>query len=155
CVTSPEVIVAEYKGVATGSFATVLDTSTSKNSTASATCDSGFKTTTNANDILLGANLAGTITSAPGSNYSNRAITRPLGDLLEDRIVTSTGSYDSVATMSASANCIMSFLAIKEAPNQAPVVSAGPNQSITLPNNSVTLEGVVTDDGLPNNTLTV
>ncbi len=33
--------------------------------------------------------------------------------------------------------------------NQPPVVNAGPNQTITLPTNSVTLNGTVTDDGLP------
>jgi RHS repeat-associated protein len=38
--------------------------------------------------------------------------------------------------------------------NQAPVVSAGTAQSITLPSQAV-LYGSVTDDGLPNNTLTV
>jgi len=37
--------------------------------------------------------------------------------------------------------------------NTAPVVSAGPNQTITLPS-SVTLDGTVSDDGLPNPTLT-
>jgi uncharacterized protein YjiK len=34
--------------------------------------------------------------------------------------------------------------------NQAPVVSAGPDREITLPTNSVALDGTVTDDGLPN-----
>ena len=34
--------------------------------------------------------------------------------------------------------------------NQAPTVSAGPDQSIVLPNNAVTLNGVAFDDGLPN-----
>jgi len=38
--------------------------------------------------------------------------------------------------------------------NQAPVVSAGANQTITLPNQTV-LNGSITDDGLPNNTLTI
>jgi RHS repeat-associated protein len=33
--------------------------------------------------------------------------------------------------------------------NQAPVVSAGPDQSVTLPQNSVALTGTATDDGLP------
>ena len=33
--------------------------------------------------------------------------------------------------------------------NQAPVVSPGPNQTITLPANTVTLNGSVQDDGLP------
>jgi RHS repeat-associated protein len=44
---------------------------------------------------------------------------------------------------------------IKAAVNQAPVVSAGPNQAITLPTNRVTLLGSATDDGLPNNTLAI
>jgi K319L-like, PKD domain len=35
-------------------------------------------------------------------------------------------------------------------PNQPPVVDAGPNQSITLPVNTVTLNGTAADDGLPN-----
>jgi RHS repeat-associated protein len=41
-------------------------------------------------------------------------------------------------------------------PNQPPVVSAGPNQTITLPTNTVTLNGSVTDDGKPKGaTLTI
>ena len=39
--------------------------------------------------------------------------------------------------------------------NQPPVVNAGPNQTITLPTNTVTLNGSATDDGLPNGTLTI
>ncbi len=40
-------------------------------------------------------------------------------------------------------------VAAAAAQNQPPVVSAGPNQTITLPTNTVTLNGTVTDDGLP------
>jgi RHS repeat-associated protein len=40
-----------------------------------------------------------------------------------------------------------------ESANQAPVVNAGANQTITLPINTVTLSGTATDDGLPNGTL--
>jgi RHS repeat-associated protein len=39
--------------------------------------------------------------------------------------------------------------------NQPPTVNAGPNQSIVLPNNSVTLNGYAGDDGLPSNTVSV
>jgi Bacterial Ig-like domain (group 1) len=49
----------------------------------------------------------------------------------------------------------MQMVAFKEAPNQAPNVNAGPNQSITWPTNTVTLNGIATDDGLPNNTLAI
>jgi hypothetical protein len=34
-------------------------------------------------------------------------------------------------------------------PNQAPLVSAGPDQTLLQPSNSVLLEGTVSDDGLP------
>jgi hypothetical protein len=44
---------------------------------------------------------------------------------------------------------------IKAQANQAPVVSAGSNQTITLPTNLVTLFGTATDDGLPNGTLAI
>ena len=37
----------------------------------------------------------------------------------------------------------------------APVVNAEPNQTITLPVNTVTLNGTATDDGLPNGTLII
>lgn len=40
-------------------------------------------------------------------------------------------------------------------PNQPPVVNAGPNQTITLPTNTTTLNGTATDDGLPSGTLTI
>ena len=39
--------------------------------------------------------------------------------------------------------------------NQPPTVDAGNNQTIQLPTNSLTLSGTATDDGLPNNNLTV
>lgn len=39
-------------------------------------------------------------------------------------------------------------------PNNAPQVSPGPSQSITLPVTTVALNGSITDDGLPNHTLT-
>ena len=155
CVVSPEVRIAEYRGLSTASGFGAMDVNVTKNSSGSTTCDSGLATTTNQNDLLVGANLAGKSTSASGSNYTSRVITTPSGDLLEDRIVTATGSYNAGATMSASGNCLMQMVGFKEAPNQAPVADAGPNQTITWPNSSVTLDGTVTDDGLPNNTLTI
>jgi hypothetical protein len=43
----------------------------------------------------------------------------------------------------------------QSAVNQPPVVNAGPNQAITLPTSTVTLNGTATDDGLPNGTLII
>jgi RHS repeat-associated protein len=158
CVVSPDVRIAEYRGLATGSPFNPpdsLDVAAATSTSGATTCDSGFATTANSNDLLVGGNLAGKTTSVAGANYTNRLITTPSGDILEDRIVTATGRYHATATMSASGNCIMGMVAFKEAQNQAPVVNAGPTQTVTLPTNSVMLVGTVTDDGLPNNTLTI
>jgi len=73
---------------------------------------------------------------------------------MEDRVVTATGSY------SAGLRCRRRRLhhangRLPAAPNQAPVVSAGSNQTITLPTTTATLTGTATDDGLPNKSLTL
>ena len=159
CPTSPEIRIAEYKGVSqvsSGNPATDFDGTPVLQASSASIADSGFETTTNQNDLLIGIGTAGNsdLMTAPGTNYTNRVIT-PSGDILEDRIVTSTGSYDATATMSASGKWVMAMLAAKELPNQAPVVDAGPGQTINLPANTVTLDGTATDDGLPNNTLTI
>jgi len=61
------------------------------------------------------------------------------------QLTVNDGTYDSQpATVTITADAV----------NQAPVVSAGSNQTITLPDNSVTLNGSATDDGLPGGTLT-
>ena len=62
------------------------------------------------------------------------------------QLIVNDGVFDSPpATVTITAN----------PPNQPPVVNAGPNQSITLPVNTVTLNGTATDDGQPNHTLTI
>jgi hypothetical protein len=155
CVSKPEVRIAEYRGLSTNSGWSAVDLSSTQNTSSSVTCNSGNKTTTNQNDMLIGANLAAQTTTAPGANYGSRLVTTPLGDILEDQIVTAVGSYNASGTMAASGNCLMQMVAFKQAPNQAPVVNPGPNQTISLPTNSVTLAGTATDDGLPNNTLTI
>jgi hypothetical protein len=44
---------------------------------------------------------------------------------------------------------------ITAAPNQAPQVSAGPNQTTALPNATVNLQGTVTDDGFPSGAINI
>jgi len=41
------------------------------------------------------------------------------------------------------------YVFVNPAPNQPPTVNPGPNQTISLPTDTVTMNGVVTDDGLP------
>ena len=63
------------------------------------------------------------------------------------------GSYVLVLTASdtvLSASSSVTVTVNAAAVNQPPVVSAGQNQTITLPTNSVNLAGTASDDGLPN-----
>ena len=68
----------------------------------SATSNSGSVTTSNANDLLVGANLVQSTTTSAGTGYTNRVITTQDGDILEDSIVTTTGSYSATAPLSSS-----------------------------------------------------
>lgn len=97
----------------------------------------------------------GSTTTGPGIGYTSRVITTPGGNILEDKVVTAVGSYAATAPVSPSSQWVAQMVAFRQAANAAPVVSAGPNQTLTFPTNSTSLNGTVTDDGLPNNVLTI
>jgi fibronectin type 3 domain-containing protein len=91
-----DVRIAEYRGIDSVTPVDVVAGSQGSG----ATSNSGFVTTTNANDLLVGANLVSYLTTAAGAGYTNRMITSPDGDILEDRIVTAVGSYNATASVS-------------------------------------------------------
>jgi hypothetical protein len=99
----PDIRIAEYSGIDTVS---PLD-ATAGASGNSATSNSGSVTTTNANDLIVGANVVASFSSGAGSGYTQR-ILNANGDVLEDRIVTSTGSYSATAPLSPSGAWVMS-----------------------------------------------
>ena len=101
----------EYKGADTSSPVDVV-VANSGNGTSSS---SGAVTTTNANDLLFGANIVTSITSGPGSGFTSRLLTSPDGDIAEDEMVSSTGSYTATAPISSGA-WIMQLVALKAAP---------------------------------------
>ena len=105
-----DIRIAEYRGIATTSPVDVVAGA----SGSSATANSGAVTTTNANDLLVGANTVQTITSGAGSSFTQRIITSPDADILEDRIVTAVGSYSATAPM-ASGWWVMQMVAFKAA----------------------------------------
>src|ERR1700682_6183052 len=82
----------------------------------SSSSSSGAVTTTNANDLIIGANLVQTGTSGPGSGFTSRMITTPDSDIAEDRIVTAPGSYTATALVSPSGQWIMQLVAFKRHP---------------------------------------
>src|SRR5205814_5150818 len=84
----PDVRILEYRGADLGNPVDV----TAAASGNSASSGSGAVTTTNATDLLFGANIVTTLTTGPGTSFTQRLLTSPDGDIAEDRMVTSTGS---------------------------------------------------------------
>jgi hypothetical protein len=104
--------ILEYSGIALSSPVDVVAAATGT----AATSDSGPATTTNANDLLVGANMTTGTTSAAGSGWTNRIITDPDTDIAEDRIVTTTGAYRATAAVSSGSPWVMQMVAFKGAP---------------------------------------
>jgi chitodextrinase len=77
--------------------------------------NSGGATTTNAHDLLVGANLTHRHTSGPGIGFTKRLITSPHGDIAEDRVVTTAGSYSASAPLKGHGPWIMQMVAFKGA----------------------------------------
>jgi chitodextrinase len=108
-VPYPDIRVAEYSGISTTSPLDVTAVATGD----SATTDSGSASTTNANDLIVGSNAQQTTTSGAGTGFTSRQISGWDGNILEDRIVSSTGAYDATAPISPSGNWIMQMAAFK------------------------------------------
>jgi hypothetical protein len=89
-----DIRVLEYSGLAqTNPVDTVA--SASGNST---TSSSGNLTTTSATDLLIGANVVETGTTGPGTGFTQRLLTSD-GDIAEDEVVTSVGTYSATAPL--------------------------------------------------------
>ncbi len=96
-VNYPDVRIAEYSGI---DPLNPVDVSVSGTGIG-ATSSSGSVTTTNPNDLLIGANYVTTSTTGPGTGFTSRVITNPDGSILEDRVVTTTGSYSATAPLNS------------------------------------------------------
>ena len=107
----PDIRIAEYSGLDT---ANPLDVAVGAQGTTTATSNSGSVTTTNGNDLLVGANVVQSITTGAGSGFTNRIIT-PDGDILEDRVVTVTGSYSATAALDRVQPWVMQMVAFRAA----------------------------------------
>ncbi len=119
----PDIRIVEYAGA---DAANPLDvgggsTGTSPNSTTSLT-------TTNANDIIVSANYIEHSTSGSGPGFTTRMITQPNADILEDELLTSTGTYSASAPLSQSGWWVMDAAAFRQA-------SSSDTQPPTAPSN--------------------
>jgi hypothetical protein len=78
--------------------------------------DSGWVTTTNPSDLLVGIELTGGSSTGPAPNYTVRQMndSEPAGtDLIEDEFVTTTGAYHATGSMSPQAWWVMQFVALR------------------------------------------
>lgn len=106
----PSIRIAEYSGMDTVSPLDVAGGATGTGTEMS----SGAVTTTLANDLLVGGNFSGTYTASAGAGFTQRIYTFG-GEILEDRIVSSTGSYAATGTLDSSIWWIMQVAAFKAA----------------------------------------
>src|SRR5262249_51066215 len=106
-----DIRIVEYSGIDPTNPVDVVKAATGNNATAS----SGTVTTTNANDLIVGANMVATLTTGPGTGFTSRIITNPDGDIEEDRVVTATGSYGATSPMNSSGDWIMQMVAFRGA----------------------------------------
>ncbi len=131
----PDVRILEYKGV------NALDV-TSGASGNSATTNSGAATTKVASELIFGANMVATTTSAAGSGFTSRVITSPDGDIAEDKVVTTTGSNSATATLSSGGPWVMQMATFSTISGPAPTVtSVSPNSGTTAGGTAVTITG--------------
>jgi hypothetical protein len=102
----PDVRILEYSGIS------ALDV-TAGASGSGTTSNSGSATTTAANELIFGANMVSTDTSAPGTGFTSRTITHIDSDVAEDMIVTVAGTYSATASLGTSGNWVMLMATFK------------------------------------------
>ena len=104
----PDIRILEYSGADPNN---PLDTKAA-NSGSSTSSSSGSATTTNATDLIFGANTVYTYTTGPASGFTQRLLT-PYGDIAEDRMVKATGSYSATAPLGQSGPWVMQMVAFR------------------------------------------
>lgn len=104
---SPDVRIEEYAGA---NAQTPVDVTAAQTGNGGTTT-SGVVTTTNPNDLIVGANIVTGITSGPGTGFTKRILTTPDGDITEDEMVSATGNYSASAP--ATGNWIMQMVAFR------------------------------------------
>ena len=121
----PDIRILEYSGADLANPVDVVAAGSGNGPSSS----SGPATTTNATDLIFGANIVVTGTKGPGSSFTQRLLTSPDQDIAEDRMVTATGSYSATAPVSPSGRWIMQLVAIRT------LISGGDTQAPTAPSN--------------------
>jgi beta-glucanase (GH16 family) len=128
----PDIRVLEYSGIDPSKPVDVskFDAGTGGQSS------TGTVTTTSATDLLIAGNIVQQMTTGPGTNFNVRQLTFPDGDIAEDQVVTSAGSYNATASLSGAGGWVMQMVAFRAAatePNPPPTQTANatpPSQAV-------------------------
>jgi len=123
--TTGDVRIAEYSGLDPTNPLDVAVAGQGSNNISG----SNSISTTNANDLLIGANEVTTNSTAAGSGYTSRGISIN-GGILEDQIVSATGSYSATATLSGASSWIMQMVAFKAPAAAAPGLALSVSPSV-------------------------
>ncbi len=110
-VSAPELRLLEYAGLKTMS---PVDTTNQGQAGGSKTVTTGAATTTHAYDLLVGCETSTDTVKNLGTGYTLRVTAG--GDIVEDKIVTSTGSYTADATLFNDADWMMRIVAFEGLP---------------------------------------
>ena len=124
----PDLRIAEYRGIDPANPVDV----TSVGMGSGTLSDSNAVQTTNALNLLVGANKVRSVTTGPGTGFASRVITSPNGQILEDRVVTSVGSYRATAPVSPGDAWIMQLVAFRAGGGAPPPPDSTPP---TVPGN--------------------
>jgi hypothetical protein len=89
----PDIRILEYKNL---NRTAPFDVGATSSGTA-ATATSGNITTTAAPEVLVGGGMTQGYFTGAGTSYTKRMITSPDADIAEDRVVTTSGSYNATA----------------------------------------------------------
>ena len=124
----PDVRILEYSGLDT---VNPLDDAVDAAGN-SGTSSSGTLTTTNPSDLLIAANTVEAHTISADDDFTQRLLTTPDGDLVEDQIVSSVDSYSASPTLSRNARWVMQLVAFRAAA-AAPAPSPTPTPTPVTP----------------------
>ena len=118
----PDIRILEYGGMDQLSPVDVTASATGSTSSSS----TPPVATTTSPDLLFAANTVATWTTGAGSGWTNCIITAPDGDIAEDRVVSTAGSYGSSAPLGGSGPWVMQMVAFKQATGAPPPPPTAP-----------------------------
>ena len=114
-VNSPDIRILEYSGIDASRPIDVIKAAARN----SMTSNSGLVTTTDINNLLVVATTVRTSTSGTASGFTGRLVTVPHGNLVQDRVVSATGSYRATAPMASRGAWVMQMVAFPSARSAA------------------------------------